>query len=278
MSLKDRLAVCSWSLQPSDCDDLIEKVKACGLSRVQLALNPIAERKAGWENAPEALKAARIEVVSGMVGTVGEDYTTIASIERTGGVVPDETWPQTREVMQKAAKVAGEMRLPLVTFHAGFIPHDPSDPAFEKVASRVSEVVDLFAAAGTKVALETGQEPAEALESFLGRNEPLGVNFDPANMLLYASGDPIDALRRLLRNVIQVHLKDANPSDMKGEWGTEVPVGQGSVDWPAFFRTLDQGGYRGDLVIEREAGNNRVADVRTAVAFVTQTLAPDRAK
>jgi hypothetical protein len=43
-----------------------------------------------------------------------------------------------------------------------------------------------------------------------------------------------------------------------------VAVGAGEVDWPAFFSVLDKLKYTGDLVIEREAGNQRVADIRQA--------------
>ena len=39
----DRLAVCTWSLQPTSPADLVEKLKPIGIPRVQLALDPIRE-------------------------------------------------------------------------------------------------------------------------------------------------------------------------------------------------------------------------------------------
>ena len=50
------------------------------------------------------------------------------------------------------------------------------------------------------LALETGQEAAETLADFLeavGRANLAGWNFDPANLILYGSGDPINAAVRL---------------------------------------------------------------------------------
>jgi sugar phosphate isomerase/epimerase len=118
--------------------------------------------------------------------------------------------------------------------------------------------------------LETGQETAPALRQLLQQlNHPnLGVNFDPANMLLYDKGDPIAALRTLGPWIRQVHIKDARRPKVPDSWGEEVVVGTGEVDWPAFFTTLQQVGFKGDLCIEREAGTERVADIAAARAMV----------
>lgn len=265
-----RVAVCSWSMQPTGLDDLVAKVKDAGVSRVQLALEPLLEGGAAWNDAGARLAAAGVGIVSGMMGCVGEDYATIEKIKVTGGVMPDATWPATIANMRKAAPVAKALGLKLVTFHAGFIPHEAGSAEFAKGLKRVAEVADAFASVGVAVALETGQEPAPALVDFLkalGRKD-VGVNFDPANMLLYGSGDPITALKLLLPHVMQVHIKDAVPSGKAGEWGSEVPAGTGKVDWAAFFATLSGAGYRGDYVIEREAGGSRVADVKVARELV----------
>jgi L-ribulose-5-phosphate 3-epimerase len=93
------------------------------------------------------------------------------------------------------------------------------------------------------------------------------VNFDPANMILYAKGNPIEALRVLRPWIRQVHIKDARRTHVPGTWGEEVPAGSGDVDWQKFFNTLNELNYRGDFVIEREAGQARVADIRTASAL-----------
>jgi len=96
----------------------------------------------------------------------------------------------------------------------------------------------------------------------------VGVNFDPANMILYGQDNPIAALRTLGPWLKQCHLKDANRTRTPGTWGEEVVVGAGEVDWLAFFRTLEELKFTGDLCIEREAGNQRVADVRAAKTFI----------
>ena len=75
-----RLAVCSWSLQPTDPEDLVQKVRACGLDRVQLALSPVVRAPDVWGLVFEVLQDADISVESGMMETVGEDYSSLESI------------------------------------------------------------------------------------------------------------------------------------------------------------------------------------------------------
>lgn len=269
-SLSSRLAVCSWSLQPTTPQELIAAVQATGLRRVQLDLDPLRESPDDWGATPDLLKAAGLEVVSGMFRTVGEDYTTMETIRLTGGIAPDATWEQNKANIAATVPIAKRLGMGLVTFHAGFLPHDEHDPAFVTLASRLQQVADMFGAEGIGLGLETGQETAPALADLLqklGRSN-ISVNFDPANMVLYDKGDPIDALRTLGPWIGQVHIKDGVRTKVAGEWGDEVVVGTGDVDWKAFFRTLDEVGFTGDLCIEREAGTTRVADITAARVLV----------
>jgi sugar phosphate isomerase/epimerase len=261
-----RLAICSWSLQPTDPHDLVRKLKATGVSRVQLALDPLREKPDIWQNVAELLQASGISIISGMFGCVGEDYSTLESIRATGGLAPDATWEQNLENIRATVKLAANLKLKLVTFHAGFLPHDEADSNFSKMIERLTTVAKLFASENISLGLETGQETASALAALLSKLAcpNVGVNFDPANMILYDKGDPVTALRVLGPWIRQVHLKDANRTKTLGAWGEEVPVGSGQVDWPRFFATLKELKFAGDFVIEREAGNERVADVCTA--------------
>lgn len=267
------LAVCSWSLRPTSARDLCEKVAACGLSTVQLHLDPI--RDGSWPEAAvvETLGTAGVRVVSGMFSMKGEDYTTLESIKRTGGVRQDTLWGDNFRAVEANGALAQRLGLSLVTFHAGFLPHTPGDALRRTMIDRVRQLAQLFAARGIRLALETGQESAPTLLGVLAElNASLtsrwhvGVNFDPANMILYGMGDPIDALRKLQPFVRQVHIKDAVATKQAGTWGEEVPVGTGGVDWPAFFKELRGTGV--PMAIEREAGDNRIADVQAAASLV----------
>jgi sugar phosphate isomerase/epimerase len=268
--LSQRLAVCSWSLQPTSPQDLISKLQATGVSRVQLALDPLRDEPAVWAQTPALLQQAGISIVSGMFGCVGEDYSTLETIRVTGGIAPDATWAQNWKNIQATADLARKLGLKLITFHAGFLPHEESDPNFAKLKQRLIQTADISQARGITLGLETGQETAGVLFDFLHKltKSNVGVNFDPANMILYDKGNPIEALRKLGNWVRQVHIKDARRTKVPGTWGEEVTAGTGEVDWRAFFAALAQVGFKGDLCIEREAGTQRVADIRAARELV----------
>ena len=137
---------------------------------------------------------------------------------------------------------------------------------------RLREIVDRFADEGVRAAFETGQETGGTLLTFLEELDrpDAGVNFDPANMILYGMGDPIAAATKLAPRIRQAHVKDATAPPEPGAWGAEVAVGTGEVNWEAFFKALSQGGFDGDLVIEREAGDDRIGDIKQAAAYVPQ--------
>ena len=265
-----RLGVCSWSCRAKGPAELAASIGAVGARAVQLHLDPLRTGAWGEAETVRVLAAAGIEIRSGMMGMEGEDYSTLETIRVTGGVRPARTWRANLAAAKGNAALARRLGLGLVTFHAGFLPHEAGDPERAVLLARLGELVDVFAAEGVRVGFETGQESAMTLLGVLDElaRPTLGVNFDPANMILDGRGDPIAALARLAPRVVQVHVKDARASRVPGTWGEEVPVGTGEVDWQAFFGVLRAQAPAVDCMIEREAGDERVADMRRARELV----------
>jgi sugar phosphate isomerase/epimerase len=261
-------------LQPRDVRGLVAEVKATGLAAIQLALEPLRSGQMDPDSTTAALERAGISVPSGMLSFPSEDYLTLESIRRTGGVTPDDAWPYNLAAAREAAAIAARLAIPLVTFHAGFIPHRARDPHRRVVLDRILAIAEPFLAQGIGVALETGQENAiTLLDALQMLDEPrIGVNFDPANMILYGMGDPVQALEQLADRVLQVHLKDALPAAHPGQWGLEVPAGDGAVDWPTLFGILTRRLPGVHVMIEREAGEERIEDVRRAAGLAAHHL------
>jgi len=245
---------------------LTAMIRAVGVTCAQLGLDPVASGVWPVTEVRAACDGAGIELRSGMMGMEGEDYSTLDSIRATGGIRPTRHWQRNLESAKACADAAQALGLDLVSFHAGFLPHDEHDPERELLLDRLRRLADVFAQRGVRVAFETGQETAQTLLRVLDEleRETVGVNFDPANMILYAMGDPVEALRTLGQRVFQIHIKDAVGAEVPGQWGREVPVGTGAVDWGSFFGVLDELGLGCDLMIEREAGGERLADMRGA--------------
>lgn len=262
------IGICSWSLRPRDMSDLVAQVKQLGIEHVQLALGNLIQLDDKRKHQElGALRNGGIKLTAGMMGFADEDYATIALIRQTGGFVPDDRWPIRKALMKQAANLSAELGLKLLSSHIGFIPPS-SEPKYNTMVERVCEIAEPLNAQGITLLMETGQEPAPELLQFLNdlRCQNVQVNFDPANMILYGAGDPIEAIETLGRHIGHVHVKDATLSDRPGEeWGAEVPFGTGEVPPKDFLRALHDVGYTGPLVIEREAGEQRLADCRTAI-------------
>lgn len=269
--MKDRLGVCSWSFR-LPMEGVAAEMKKMNLKRIHLALQPFLEGESrhGAAEGADALEKVKARLASGewilsaaMIGFPQEDYSTLETIKKTGGVVPDDVWESNKKIVKAGAKLAAELKAPLLALHAGFL--DESDPvALKKYSDRVKFIIDTCGEAGVPVAFETGQESADDLARFLEKTPNAGVNFDPANMLLYGKGDPIAAVARLAPWIRHVHIKDAVVTKTPGTWGTEVPWGDGQVNPKAFFAALEKAGYKGNFAIEREGGDNRVADIALA--------------
>jgi L-ribulose-5-phosphate 3-epimerase len=188
-------------------------------------------------------------------GFEGESYADIPTVARTVGLVPPATRAARTKELKEISDFAKLLGSSAVGLHIGFVPHDRSLPLYKEVVAVAQDVCDHCARHGQTLHLETGQETADDLLAFIQdvKRPNLFINFDPANMILYGTGEPIAALKKVGRYVKSIHCKDgkwaANPGK---EWGQEVPLGDGDVGMENYLRTLKEIGYDGPLTIERE--------------------------
>ena len=232
------------------------------------------------ETADEFLKKcadAGITISCVFSGFEGESYADIETTARTVGLVPEETRAVRLQEMKEISDFAKLLGCDAIGLHIGFVPEDTQGASYRGLLETTRDLLDHAAGNGQNVHLETGQETAEHLLAFMsdvGRDN-LFINFDPANMILYGTGDPIDALKKVGHLVRSVHCKDGTwaPEDQRGvAWGAEVPLGEGDVGMETYLRTLAELGYTGPLTIEREIAHDRErqkADIGTAVELLT---------
>ncbi len=204
----------------------------------------------------------------------GESYADIPTVQQTVGFIPPSTREEREARSIAIVDLAAEMGVPGFATHIGFVPEDAGSADYQAVLAMVRRIADHAAKHDITFALETGQETAESLLAFLVavERDNVGVNFDPANMILYGTGDPIEALEVVGPHLITVHAKDGiwPDADAPGSLGREVPLGQGKVDFPAFLAILHKFGYEGPLFIEREAEDpgTRLRDIARGKTFL----------
>jgi len=227
----------------------------------------------------EELRTMGVKITVVFGGFEGESYADIPTVARTVGLVPPETRKERTQELKEISDFARLLEVDAIGLHVGFVPHERTDPLYQEVVAVTREVCDHCQHNGQRLHLETGQESADTLLRFIGdvARDNLFINFDPANMILYGSGEPIEALRKVGKYVRSVHCKDAKWAANPGkEWGREVPFGQGDVGAENFLRTLKELGYTGPLTIEREIPEEparQKAEIGQAVRLIEELKA-----
>lgn len=252
-------------------DDVLSLGVRCGQLGLPGGMDLSSAAAAEWK---QALDAAQFSVVTVFAAYEGESYADIPTVKNTVGFIPRATREERERRTCAVSDFAAALGVTSIACHIGFVPEDFRDPDYAAVRDVVRRICDHASAHGQSFALETGQEGAETLLRFMADcvRPNLGINFDPANLILYGTGEPIEALRTLASHVISVHCKDGDwpPKDTPGALGSERALGQGAVDIERFVRTLAQVGFTGTLNVEREgaAPGEWLKDVGEAVRLL----------
>ena len=201
--------------------------------------------------------------------------------------------PKLIEQSKKIIDLALDLETNVVTTHIGVVPTDPNHPRYKIMQDACSALAAYADSVNAHFAIETGPETSLVLKNFLDSLNSTGVsvNLDPANLRMVTGDDPVQAVYNLQRYIVHTHAKDGNklkdgnpefiygvthpiPEEVKNtRYFEEVPLGTGSVDFPAYLKALEDIGYKGYLTIEREAGENPAADIKTAYDFLKKTMA-----
>ena len=240
----------------------LDVAREVGVRTIQLHAPARETRTAEYAEQLQAqLKDLGLALTAVFGGFAGESYADIPTVVNTVGLVPPETRADRLVEMKAISDFARVLDCDVVALHLGFVPHDTQDPLYAQVVEVTRDLCDHCQGNGQSLHLETGQETADELLRFIGdvQRDNLFVNFDPANMIMYGSGEPIEALNKVASYVRSVHCKDATWAERPGEeWGAEVPLGQGQVDMEKYLRALAEMGYDGALTIEREIAEDPV--------------------
>ncbi len=203
-----------------------------------------------------------------------------------------EANPALIEESKRIIDLALELETNIVTTHIGVVPSDPAHERYKIMQAACAELASYADSVNARFAVETGPETSLVLKNFLDSlgSKGVSVNLDPANLVMVTGDDPVQAVYNLRDYIVHTHAKDGIkladgnpeyiyrvvhpvPEKEKGiQHFKEVPLGTGSVPFPAYLAALEDIGYRGYLTIEREVGENPAADIATAVTFLRETM------
>jgi L-ribulose-5-phosphate 3-epimerase len=264
-----------------DIKEGIKKAKEIGASGIQVYAT---EGKMAPENLTPRQRKEFLDivssnglVVSALCGDLGSGF---ADRDSNGWKI---------EKSKRIMDLAKDLDTNIITTHIGVVPSDSKHPRWSILQEACEALGEYGDQAGAYFAIETGPETSAVLKKFLDSLSSRGVrvNLDPANLVMVTGDDPVQAVYNLKDYIVHTHAKDGiqlrkeNPEIIYGmiedviHAGVafeEVPLGEGSVDFPAYLKALDSIGYHGFLTIEREVGENPEKDIRTAVKFLNNTI------
>ncbi len=199
------------------------------------------------------------------------ELTALGCPLRRGLDVVENQQPRLEHV-QKVMSLSYDLGPRIVVVAAGAVPDEKNDPRVDVLTESLQTLARHGDRIGATLALETGLEDGSVLAAFLDRFDSgsLGVNLDPANLLMHEI-DPYAAVRALGRRIVHAHAKDARQVSANRS-AQEVPLGHGDIDWMKFLSVLEEIEYRGRLVVERETGDDRLVEVAAGVAFLRRLI------
>lgn len=199
-------------------------------------------------------KAFDITVSMLWVGWPGKCIWDFVGGPSTVGLVPLDVRKERCEIMKQGSDFSKLIGVDRIATHAGFIPENMDDPLYLPLIDDLRDVAEHCKKNKQYFCFETGQEtPVTLLRTIqdIGTDN-LGVNLDPANLVMYGKGNAVDSLKVLGKYLKGVHIKDGKyPTDGK-ELGLEVPIGQGDVQMPLLLEALYELGYSDPYTIEIE--------------------------
>lgn len=243
------------------------------------------------EYAPENFTKDKAKDVMSMMSANGLVFSALCGDFGKGFTHP-ELNPELIERSKRILDLTNLLGTDIVTTHIGVVPEDKNHEDYKIMQEACYELAQAADSMGKRFAVETGPEKSIVLKEFLDSlgSKGVSVNLDPANLVMVAGDDPVQAVYNLREYIVHTHAKDGvktsdkTPEELynlgiaeeearsgKLSW-KELPLGTGGVDWDNYLKALCDIGFRGFLTIERECGDNPLHDIELAVNFLNEKI------
>ena len=257
----------------------------------ELKLDGLQMYATSGEHAPENLSGKKAKELLQYVKDSGLRFSALCG-DLGHGFGDKELNPSLIEKSKRILDLSKELECDIVTTHIGVVPESQEHERYKIMQAACAELAEYADSVDAHFAIETGPETSATLKKFLDSlgSRGVGVNLDPANLVMVTGDDPVKAVHNLKDYIVHTHAKDGNmlakgnpeyiygivhpvPVEFQGiRYFEEVPLGTGQVDFPAYLAALEEIGYKGYLTIEREVGDTPAKDIATAADFLREII------
>ena len=260
----------------ADVDATFKQVADLGFDNCQLACwDHLKMTDENVKSIKAATKKYGVEISAFWCGWSGPAIWDFYSGPLTLGIVPTAYREMRCKELKHGADFAAKLGVKNVITHLGFIPEVPLSEEFPKIVAAVRDIGLHLKENGQNFLFETGQETPVTLRRLIedAATGNLGINLDPANLILYGKANPVDALDVFGQYVMGIHAKDGNYPTGGKRLGHEARIGEGKVNFPVFIKKLHEVGYDGPLTIEREiSGEQQKIDILESVGYLNEII------
>ena len=266
----------------TDIPTAVKKAAECGAQGIQVY-------STRGEMAPENLTSEKRKEFLKLVKDNGLTVSALCGDLGGGGFIHKDLNKERVEKSKRIIDLAKDLETDVVTTHIGVVPSDPNHDRYKIMQEACFELAEYADSINAHFAVETGPETSAVLKGFLDslNSTGVGVNLDPANLVMVTGDDPVGAVHNLKKYIVHTHAKDGkqlffrDPEIVYGikkdvivtdDSFIEVPLGEGSVDFPKYLAALEEIGYKGFLTVEREVGDNPEKDIKSAVNFLKEIM------
>ncbi len=264
-------------------------IKEAVVKAAEVGANGIQVYSTSGEMAPENLSAQQRKDFANLVKDNGLVISALCGDLGGGGFAFAEKNPAKIEKSKRILDLAKELGTDVVTTHIGVVPNDETHDRYKVMQEACFELSRYADSLGAHFAIETGPETSATLKKFLDSlsSTGVGVNLDPANLVMVTGDDPAQAVHNLKDYIVHTHAKDGKRNfyvDPEYVYGmavspivthnsfVELPLGEGGVNWAEYLKALEDIGYKGFLTIEREVGDDPAGDIKKAVEFLNAKM------
>ncbi len=265
----------------TNIDERFAELRSMGMESCQLVCwdRDILHDDRVAEAVNEAVEKHGVHITAFWCGWEGRRVWDFYEGQLTLGLVPADYRVERLKMLMEGSDFAKKIHVTDFATHVGYMPENPYDPKYEEVLVACKAIVEKCKENGQNFLFETGQETPVTLkraiqdiEKVLGKGN-VGINLDPANLLMYGKANPVDALDVFGEYVMGIHAKDGMYPTDGHSLGAEMPLGKGKVNYPVFIEKLKEVGYNGDLTIEREiSGEEQKKDIIMAKEILDKLI------
>jgi sugar phosphate isomerase/epimerase len=169
---------------------------------------------------------------------------------------------------KEAMRMAQVLGASVVINHVGHIPPESQGAQWNLLLQVLADLGRYGQHIGAFLAAQTGGVSATDLARLIAAlpDGSIGVDLDPGQLVMNGFS-PQESIELLGPHIMHVHATDG-VHDLARRHGVEVPLGRGSVDFPAVLGALEERQYRGYFTIQRESVNDPEFEIGQAVKFL----------